>query len=94
MNARELLPNGPARVIVNEAGGAVSPKWARDRMGIEPSVIFIRADGWALGAPPHLEMVAYRMWRDDWRYFMRCPSMAVYDIADYHRAHGQEGGGE
>jgi hypothetical protein len=35
-------------------------------MGIEVDYIFIRNDGWTLGAPFHLAKDAENMWKGDW----------------------------
>lgn len=51
----------PVRVLTNE-GRAVSPR----RTTIQPDVIFVRNDGWSLGAPKHLEEVARSQWAGSW----------------------------
>jgi len=43
---RLTMRSGPDRVIVNHLGGAKTP----DRAPI-PEVVFVRDDGWSLGAP-------------------------------------------
>jgi hypothetical protein len=53
------------RVVVNEAGEAVPLRRAR-QMGIEPTVAFVRDDGWTLAAPAHLVHVAEKMWLGMW----------------------------
>src|SRR5262245_59247353 len=45
------------RVVIDELGGAVNPRRASE-MGVTPDVVFIRNDGWVLGAPARLESVA------------------------------------
>lgn len=61
----EKLADGkelPNRIVINEYGDAISPK----RTGIEPKVIFVRDDGWSLGAPRSLWKVAHDLWKDHW----------------------------
>jgi hypothetical protein len=53
------------RVVVAATGAVVSLSRAR-RLGIEPDVIFVRADGWTLGAPWRFAPVAVHLWLDDW----------------------------
>lgn len=73
----------PDRVVVDEYGTAVSPENAKKRYGIDWRVIFIRNDGWSLGAPLFLERVAYEMWKDQWVAFWRCSSGKVQPISEY-----------
>lgn len=62
----------PARVIVDEEGHAVNAMEARYEH-LEWDVVFLRDDGWTLGAPQHLERVAYETWRGEWIHFARKP---------------------
>lgn len=62
-NVRTTDPN---RVVVNREGEALRPSIARKRHGVEADIIFVRKDGWTLGAPAELASVAERMWRDEW----------------------------
>ncbi len=62
---------GPDRVMVNE-NEAVSAARARER-GIVSDVVFVRDDGWTLGAPARLEDAACRQWIGDWVYVTRRP---------------------
>ena len=55
----------PTRVMVRE-GCATNPQAALRDHGIEPDVIFVRNDGWMLGAPIHLALQAQRLWADQW----------------------------
>lgn len=58
---------GPDRVVVHESGRAVPPRSAREQYDITPTVIFIRNDGWSLGAPEIYRHIAERMWSDVYR---------------------------
>jgi hypothetical protein len=58
---------GPNRIVINEEGHAINQRRARERHGIESAdVIFIRNDGWCLGAPLEFEDVAFKLWEGDW----------------------------
>ena len=62
-----LAEKGPTRILINESGEAVAP----DKIGNEhiPTIIFIREDGWSVGAAAHLELAAFSLWKDDWVAF-------------------------
>lgn len=62
---------GPARVVVDRSGRAVPPDQASER-GIAWDVIFVRRDGWTLGAPARLAKVAFRMWEGEWVKQINC----------------------
>lgn len=63
----------PVRVVVDEQGYAVNVMRARYYYEVERDVVFLRDDGWTLGAPQHLERVAYETWRGEWTHFARKP---------------------
>jgi hypothetical protein len=54
----------PTRIVINRFGEAVGPK----RTDIEPDIIFIRNDGWSLGAPKELARVAFDTWSESWTH--------------------------
>ena len=56
---------GPDRVLVDAEGEAISMRRALE-MGRVPRVVFMRGDGWTLGAPPGLEEAAHALWTEDW----------------------------
>lgn len=60
----------PNRVIVGK-GRAIPARKAKAQFGIEPDIIFIRDDGWTLGAPSQFEKEAYETWKDHWTHFVR-----------------------
>ena len=62
---------------------AVTSRRAREEYRIVPDIIFIRNDGWSLGAPQHLEHAAYRLWKDEWTYFMRPPEIIIHRMDEY-----------
>lgn len=65
---------GPSRVLIDAEGLAVSSERARRDYGVKPDVIFIRNDGWSLGAPASLEVAASQLWPDAWVGIMRRPN--------------------
>lgn len=67
-----VMQRGPNRVMIS-LDEAVPPRRAREDHGINPDVIFIRGDGWSLGAPAHLETAAERQWADAWVAYIRKP---------------------
>lgn len=71
------------RVVVNEFGEAVSLKRAVDEFNVKPDIIFVRDDGWCLGAPALLEKTAYRIWRDSWTHFWRRGDENKTPISEY-----------
>ena len=56
----------PTRVVVDRDGFGVTPARAAREYRITPEVIFVRNDGWSLGAPKELENVARELWRGKW----------------------------
>lgn len=80
--ARAIMRDGPNRVLCPD--GAAHPcRRAREEHGTLPSVIFIRNDGWSLGAPESLEWEAYRQWSDQWAGFLRRPETSAKLISEY-----------
>ena len=87
---------GDIRIVINQEGeaipGALAVEQAMHAIGqgnldmaddISPHVIFVRGDGWRLGASPKFEEVAYNMWKDEWVGFVKCPNDVISDISDY-----------
>lgn len=68
--AQRILEHGPRRVVVNEDGEAYSPQRAKTVYRIDPDIIFIREDGWSLGAPTRFEKVAKSLWAGQWIGFL------------------------
>jgi hypothetical protein len=66
--------NGPIRVIVDANGLGEGVQQAKKRADYEPhTVVFIRNDGWTLGAPAKFEEVARRTWEGSWVGIIRGP---------------------
>lgn len=80
---RRIATHGPDRVIINLEGEGISPDRASKQHGITSKIIFIRNDGWSLGAPSQFEHVAYLTWKDEWVAFIRRPGSVVSPISEY-----------
>lgn len=61
----QIFANGPQRVMIDEHE-ARPAKRAAVFHRITPEIIFIREDGWTLGAPLRLAAAAERLWADQW----------------------------
>lgn len=80
----------PLRVLVDRGGRAVSPHLAWEEFGVRPEIIFIREDGYALGAPLELEEEAYKMWPESWAFFCRDGEQHLTPITEYKRKEQQQ----
>jgi hypothetical protein len=67
---------GPSRVLINKDGEALPPSRAKER-GHTYSVVFVRDDGWSLGAPKNLEAVAQSMYPEEWIGVIRLPDTKI-----------------
>lgn len=65
-----IKKRGPDRVVVDAGGTAVTPNRALMEYGLVPDMVFIRSDGWSLGAPSQFRQVAFKMWDDEWVSFL------------------------
>lgn len=61
-----LADGGPTRVLVDRGQRATTPKIAKEKFGITPDIIFLRDDGWSLGASFLLAIRAEDLWKDQW----------------------------
>lgn len=86
--AAHILRSGPSRVVINSEGEARPSRSAREQHGVNPTIIFIRGDGWSLAAPPEFEAIAYQMWRDEWIGFMQKPYRNARPIEQYNPEKG------
>lgn len=76
---RQVQERGPDRVLVGASGEALPSARALELFGLVPSVVFIRNDGWTLGAPSELERAAYLLWAGEWVAKMeRCEGRWVH----------------
>jgi len=61
-----FLRFAPDRVVINSQGEAVPPIYALEVHNVVPTVVFVRNDGWTLGAPEEFKQVAHDMWSGLW----------------------------
>lgn len=73
------------RVMISEHE-AISPVRASRDHGIRPSIIFVRKDGWSLGAHSTFTLAAYKIWENDWEYWCKPPNMRLRPISTYREA--------
>ncbi len=71
------------RVIINADGEALRPDRAEREHGITPDIVFIRYDGWGLGARECDRSVAYRMSPDEWTHFFTIADRKLRPIEEY-----------
>lgn len=84
---RELCKKGPNRVVIDWQGGSVNFNEACIN-GFRPAIIFIRKDGWNLGAPSKFEKVAFKLWTKQWIGFVRTgepPAKTILEYPFYHK---------
>ena len=55
----------PTRVLISSDSDSTTPLRAK-ALGIVPEVIFVRDDGWSLGAPLKLRERARLLWSGSW----------------------------
>ena len=77
----------PDRVVINESGEAVHPIRAQ-AAGVYMGAIFIRKDGWSLGAHPSLMDVAESLWPDEWLVVIHKTTIMSYETYKQQRAKG------
>lgn len=62
------------RVLYNEHGDSTNPSYLlRHGKKVHIDVVYIRTDGWMLGAPKHLAHIAEQMWLDEWEMVVIMP---------------------
>lgn len=71
------------RVVISHEGHAVRPDVAFYRYGVCSKVIFIRGDGWAIGAPEEFEYAAFHLWENELKEFRRWPKYELQPISEY-----------
>ena len=86
INILTLIANirtfGPDRVMISD-NEAVSPDRAFKEHNIISDIIFVRHDGWSLGAPGRLEIAAFYQWPKEWIGFLRRPVLMLTPIQRY-----------
>lgn len=90
----EVLTNifpEPDRIVVNDQGEAWPPIRAR-AAGVYMGAIFIRKDGWSLGAPRQFMDVAESLWADEWLVVICKTDIMPYEVYKQQKAKGFIGG--
>lgn len=67
---RNINDHGPTRVVVRPDGYAAHPNFAA-KQEIQIDVVFVRNDGWSLGAPEEFEDKARDTWPSKWVAMLR-----------------------
>lgn len=81
----EITKIGPRRVIINEEGEATSRERAFRFQGKNVDIVFIRHDGWNLGAISELADAAEALWENNWVAVLVMPSDRAISYSDYRR---------
>jgi hypothetical protein len=79
---RNIMAKGPSRVMVSKTKSTTC-RVATTQFHIEPTIIFIRHDGWTLGANEKFEEAAYKTWPENWIAFLRKPNETAQPIAEH-----------
>jgi hypothetical protein len=70
--AARINAEGPIRVLCAADGHATDARQAERLYGVRWEIVFLRGDGWSLGAPRGpLAAVAERLWAEHWTHWMR-----------------------
>ena len=78
----------PHKVIVDKDGQALPPQRAVRFHDVRPAVVFIRKDGWTLGAPVWLIDVALQLWKDEWAAVYRVVAKQLLTYEDWAQQRG------
>ena len=70
------------RVLIDNKSVAVSAERAQE-LEIDPEIIFIRDDGYALAASKELSVRAYLTWRHHWTHFYDITKKEFNPISEY-----------
>jgi hypothetical protein len=76
------VTKGPDRVMC-KSDEAIGFKRAVAKYNINLHVMFLRSDGWILGAPKRFEKEAYESWKEYWTHFAYKPALVWTDISEY-----------
>ena len=86
--AKQIIANGPRRVLV-ESNYGVTPQRAKEIYDIEPDIVFIRNDGWSLGAPDHLADKAEKLMASRWIGVLIRPNTEPITLSEYRKIRGE-----
>ena len=80
---RNIKESGPARVVVEPGGYAVGYRRALADHQAVPTVIFIRDDGWTLGAPEEFIEDARAIWEREWIAVLEVSTGRILSYSDW-----------
>jgi hypothetical protein len=83
MKLDEVGQSNVNRVVINESGEATTLIRAAMDHGITPAIIFIKDDGWTLGAPKQFAAAAFELWPDCWTHYAQHPDWEIKEIREY-----------
>ncbi len=86
--AASIILSSPMRVVINREGETASPKQALE-MGFDFEIVFVRRDGWSLGAIFELATVAEKLWPDEWVGVLIPPSREPIPYESWQRGGNQ-----
>lgn len=78
----KLRKSGPNRVLLVDSL-AYSSNRAREK-GVNPSIIFVRSDGWTLASDDYMEINAYKEYESGWVGFLRKGDQFITPIERYN----------
>mgnify|MGYP001559085400 CR=1 FL=1 len=81
----EIKRWGPRRVLIDKEGTAVSPERAYRLQDRPVDIIFIRKDGWTLGATSELAEYAEQLWADHWIAVLVTPGIRPITYTEYKK---------
>jgi len=79
----EIKRWGPRRVLIDKEGSATTPERAYRLQNRPVDIIFIRHDGWTLGATSELAEYAEQLWADHWIGVLVTPGIRAITYAEY-----------
>ena len=75
---------GSRRVLIDKDGTTTSPERAFRLQDMrKPDVIFIRSDGWTLGAIKELADIAESLWKKEWVAVLVIPGLRPITYEEY-----------
>ena len=80
---RNIKESGPARVVVEPGGYAVGYRRALVDYQVVPTVVFIRDDGWTLGAPSEFIEDARVLWEREWIAVLEVSTGFILSYSDW-----------
>ena len=86
LDIARVIKSGPRVVLVNDECKCVKASYAEQDFNVIPEIIFVRRDGWTLGAPIKFQDLAFD--RDEWVAFIDVEYRTILSILHYHLSEG------